>query len=96
MVYKGFKGKFIYWGVALLLTSLVMGALTMALVNMYVGAVLMVGMIISGFFYIGGRQKKGLHDKTRSSGVFISANRLSKINSIYGQAKRIPDSLSGH
>jgi len=52
MVYKGFKGKFIYWGVGLLLAALVIGALTMAIINMYLGAVVMTGIIIGGFNHI--------------------------------------------
>jgi len=86
--YKGFKGRFIYWGVGILLLSLVFGALSMALINMYVGAVIMLVMIIGGFFYIGIRQKRGLYDKTRSIGIHLQTNHLSKIN-LYGKAKRI-------
>lgn len=88
LTYKGFKGRFIYWGVGILLLSLVIGAMSMALINMYAGAVIMVAMIIGGFFYIGSRQKRGLHDKTRSGGIYRHTNQLSKIN-FYGKAKRI-------
>ena len=34
LIFKGFKGKFIYWGIASLLAGLVFGALTMTLINM--------------------------------------------------------------
>ncbi|WP_426329086.1 plasmid transfer protein [Pedobacter sp. R-06] len=88
LTYKGFKGRFIYWGVGILLLSLVIGALIMALVNMYVGAVIMLTLIIGGFFYIGICQKRGLHSKTRSNGVYLQTNHLSKIN-LYGKTKRI-------
>lgn len=88
LTYKGFKGRFIYWGVGTLLFSLVVGATSMALINMYFGAVLMVGSILAGFFYIGSRQKNGLHDKTRSRGIYLQSNHLSKLNR-YGKAKRI-------
>jgi hypothetical protein len=86
MVYKGFKGKFIYWGVGLLLSALVIGALTMAMINMYLGAMVMIGIIVLGFFYIGARQKKGLHDKSFLRGIFYPVNQLSKINR-YAKAK---------
>ncbi|WP_443938828.1 plasmid transfer protein [Pedobacter sp. MW01-1-1] len=88
LTYKGFKGKYIYWGVGILLLSLVLGALSMALINMYVGATLMILLIIAGFFYIGLRQERGLHDKTSSKGIYLHINHLSKIN-LYGKAKRI-------
>lgn len=86
MVYKGLKGKFIYWGVGLLLSALVIGALTMAMINMYLGAVVVAGIMVAGFFYIGARQKKGLHDKTISRGIFYPGNQLFKINK-YAKAK---------
>jgi len=84
--YKGFKGRFIYWGVGTLLFSLVIGAVSMALINMYFGAVLMVACILGGFLLIGSRQKNGLHDKTRSKGIYLHSNQLSKLNR-YGKAK---------
>jgi hypothetical protein len=58
LTYKGFKGRFIYWGLGMLLLSLVSGALLMAIISMYIGAIVMIGMLISGFFWIGSRQKK--------------------------------------
>ena len=88
LVYKGFKGKFIYWGVGCLLFGLVAGALSMALINKYVGAIIMVGVIVGGLFYTAGKQKKGLYSKIRYSGVFIHASNLKKINH-YGKKNRV-------
>ncbi|MEH3115743.1 plasmid transfer protein [Pedobacter terrae] len=88
LTYKGFKGRFIYWGIGVLLLSLVIGALTMALINMYVGAVIMLSLMIGGFYYIGMCQKRGLHHKTRATGIFLQTSHLSKINH-YGKTKRI-------
>lgn len=71
LVFKGFKGKFIYWGLASLLSGLIFGALTMTLVNMWLGALVLVGSILGGLFYTAGKQKSGLHTKCRTRNIYI-------------------------
>jgi hypothetical protein len=71
LVFKGFKGKFIYWGIASLLAGLVLGALTMSLVNMWLGAIVLTGCIAGGLAYTAAKQKGGLNAKTRSSNIYI-------------------------
>jgi hypothetical protein len=58
LIFRGFRGKFIYWGLGSLLAGLVLGALTMSLVNMWLGAIVLVGSIVGGLLYIAGKQKK--------------------------------------
>lgn len=84
LVFKGFQGKFIYWGVGILLGGLVIGALTMSLVNMWLGALVLAGSITGGFFYLAGKQKKGLHSKTRSRGILIHTLNFKNLHS-YGR-----------
>ncbi|WP_345949007.1 plasmid transfer protein [Mucilaginibacter sp. PAMB04274] len=88
LVFKGFKGKFIYWGVGCLLLGLVAGSITMALVNMWVGAVVLVGSIVGGLFYTAGRQKGGLHSKSRSPGIYAHRANLKNLQA-YAAKKRI-------
>ncbi|WP_183573800.1 plasmid transfer protein [Mucilaginibacter sp. X5P1] len=88
LVFKGFQGKYIYWGVGILLGGLVLGALTMSLVNMWLGAVVLAGSITGGLLYLAGKQKKGLHNKSRSRMVLIHPANLKKIKS-YGRENRI-------
>jgi hypothetical protein len=71
LIFRGFKGKFIYWGIGSLLTGLVLGALTMSLVSMWLGAFVLVGCITGGLLYTASKQKKGLHSKRRSAGIYI-------------------------
>ncbi|WP_432328096.1 plasmid transfer protein [Mucilaginibacter sp. P25] len=71
LIFKGFKGKFIYWGIGFLLVGLVLGALTMSLINMWLGAMVLIGCIVGGLLFTATRQKKGLHLKTRSSAIYI-------------------------
>lgn len=79
LIFKGFKGKFIYWGAACLLSALVLGALAMSLVNMYLGVTILTGCLLGGMFYISGKQKRGLHEKTRSRGIYICPPQLKNI-----------------
>ncbi|MGY3055524.1 hypothetical protein ACVWYG_003745 [Pedobacter sp. UYEF25] len=92
LVYKGFKGKFIYWGIGCLLSGLVTGSVSMALINKYVGAIVMVVVIVGGLLYTATQQKKGLHRKIRYSGIFIHAVNLKKINQ-YAKKNRIYNAI---
>ena len=71
LIFKGFKGKFIYWGLASLLIGLVAGALVMSLINMWLGAFVLVGCITGGLIYTASRQKGGLHAKSRNTNILI-------------------------
>lgn len=71
LVYRGFKGKFIGWGIGSLAFGLVGGGLTGALTSMYLGGLVTILAIAGGLTYTFHRQKGGLHDKTRNKGVFI-------------------------
>lgn len=71
LIFKGFKGKFIYWGIASLLAGLVLGALTMTLINMWLGALVLIGCIVGGIVFTAGKQKAGLHTKTRTITIQI-------------------------
>ena len=71
LIFKGFKGKFIYWGLASLLTGLVFGALTMSLINMWLGAMVLIGFIVGGLAFTASKQKGGLHAKSRNSNIYI-------------------------
>lgn len=80
LVFRGFKGKYIYWGVGSLLAGLVLGALTMSLINMWLGAIVLIGSVVGGLLYIAGKQKKGLHNKSRPQGIFIHQVNFRRIN----------------
>ena len=71
LVFKGFKGKFIYWGVGWLVCGLVLGALCMILINMYFGVLVLTAAIGGGLWYTAETQKKGLHSKRRSNGLYL-------------------------
>ena len=88
LIFRGFKGKFIYWGLGSMLAGLVLGALIMSLINMWLGAIVLVGCMVGGLFFTAGKQKHGLHNKTRSRDIFIHQINLKKINN-YGRKTSI-------
>jgi hypothetical protein len=71
LIFRGFKGKFIYWGIGSLLAGLVVGSLTMSLVNMWLGTILLIGCITGGLLFTASKQKQGLHSKSRSNKIYI-------------------------
>lgn len=76
--YRGFKGKFIYWGIGFLVLGLLSGGVIGAFTNKYLGGLLTCIFIVAGLFYTFQRQKKGLFSKTRTMGVFVHPAVLKK------------------
>lgn len=76
--YRGFKGKFIYWGVGSLVGGLVLGGLIGALTNMVLGTLATLALMAGGIAYTMHRQQGGLHDKARHTGVFIHPIQLNR------------------
>jgi hypothetical protein len=80
LIFKGFKGKFIYWGLGSILAGLVLGALIMSLVNMWIGAIVLISCMTGGLFYTAGKQKGGLHNKGRTKNIYILNHYVRKIS----------------
>lgn len=79
LIFKAFKGKFIYYGLGVLIGSLLIGTILIVSISIYVGAIVLVGGIIGGLLFIASKQKKGLHSKDKSKGIYIVTNcRISK------------------
>lgn len=86
--YKGFKGKFIYWGLGFLLLGLVAGAITMTVISKWFGAIVLVGCIVGGLLYTGSSQKRGLHTKKRHNAIYVHKSILILLNK-YEKEERI-------
>ena len=78
LIYKGFKGKFIFWGLGSLLGGLVIGAIISSVVSSFLGIVLGVGMVVGGLYYTAQHQKKGLHSKKRDNRIYVPQIRFSR------------------
>ncbi|TSJ40950.1 plasmid transfer protein [Mucilaginibacter corticis] len=86
LVYRGFKGKFIYWGIGALLAGLVFGGLTITLVNIWLGTLVLISCIAGGLVFVASRQKQGLHSKAGGSAILIHPSNLKKLHR-HGQTK---------
>lgn len=76
LIYRGFKGKFIYWGIGSLVSGLILGGLVGAFTSMYLGGFLTITLICAGLGYTFYRQKDGLHTKKRHKGVIVHPVKL--------------------
>ena len=76
LIYRGFKGRFIAWGIASLIIGLVTGGVIGTLTSMYLGGFLTILLTATGLGLIFQRQKAGLYAKTRDPGVFIHPIKL--------------------
>lgn len=86
LIYKGFQGKFIGWGIGSLVISLVAGGVIGSLTSMFLGGIITVGGFIGGLVLTAQQQKKGLHFKTRHVGVFVFGNDFKKLR--YGSQQK--------
>jgi hypothetical protein len=71
LIYRGFRGKFIAWGIGSLVIGLVSGGIIGALTSMYLGGFFTILNASAGMFYTFHRQKGGLYNRTRHRGVMI-------------------------
>lgn len=76
LVYKGFKGRYMYWAIGFILLGLVLGAIILTTVNIVVGLIAMAAIFGGGIYYTSQRQKGGLYDKTRSNGIYVHRTNL--------------------
>ncbi|MBB6131518.1 plasmid transfer protein [Mucilaginibacter lappiensis] len=79
LIYKGFKGKFIYWGIGTLASGLVVGAFVIAAISKLFGFLLMIGIMGGGLFLVARKQKQGLFNKTRNPGIYVQRANLKNI-----------------
>ena len=80
-VFKGYKGKFIYYAAGGILLSIVIGAIGTSY-NMIFGVIAMVIGVVATIYFVGHFQKtKGLFNKTKSGNIiWVHQNRTRKLN----------------
>lgn len=71
LVFRSFKGKYIYYGVGSILLGLLGTMVVSSLVNIWYGLLTMAIVLGGGLTYTGIMQKKGLHSKKRDLGIYI-------------------------
>lgn len=76
LIYRGFKGKFIYYAVVSIMGGMLSGGLVGAFTNMVFGCLCILVFMTAGMVYTISKQKKGLFDKTHHRGIFIHPSKI--------------------
>ena len=71
LVFKMFKGKFIYYGAAVLVTGIIFAGLITALLSSIIGLIVLFVVTVPGLLYVIRKQKDGLHNKKREKSIFL-------------------------
>lgn len=85
LVYKGFKGKYVYWALATVISGVMLGGLISAILGIMAGAFTMAIIFCGGISYTSQEQRKGLHNKNKEQGYFVHQTNLNG----YGKKKNI-------
>ncbi len=71
LVFKMFKGKFIYYAAGVLVGGIIIAGLITAIVSSIVGLVGLFILTVPGLLFVLNKQKEGLHGKKREKAIFI-------------------------
>ena len=71
LVFKMFKGKFIYYGAAVLVAGIIIAGLITALLSSIIGLIVLFIVTVPGLLYVIHKQKDGLHNKKREKSIFL-------------------------
>ncbi len=71
LVFKMFKGKFIYYGAAVLVAGIIIAGLVTALFSSIIGLIVLFVVTVPGLLYVIYKQKDGLHNKKRERAIFL-------------------------
>ena len=78
LVFKMFKGQFIYWGTGAIIVGLLLCMIFTALVNLIAGILLFAITTGGGLSLTAIQQRKGLHSKNGQIGIFIYQSNYQK------------------
>lgn len=71
LVFKMFKGKFIYYAAGVLVGGIIIAGLITAIISSIVGLISLFILTVPGLLYVINKQKEGLHNKKREKAIFI-------------------------
>lgn len=71
LIFKGFKGKFIYIGGACIISALLLCAIVSTLASFMWGGITFVIVMFGGLGITSQLQRKGLHRKDKRKGIYI-------------------------
>lgn len=82
LVFKGFRGRYIYWAIGFVVTGIVLTALIGTIFNILFGVLVFAIVTGGGIFYTSQRQKNGLYDKTRNNAIYVFKVNLRGIRNV--------------
>lgn len=82
LVYKGFKGRYMYWAIGFVILGLVLAGLIGAVFNLIAGVIIMAAVTGGGIYYTSRKQRKGLYDKKRDKGIYVFQINLRGIRNV--------------
>ena len=71
LVFKGFKGKFIYWAVGGCGISILIGGIIAATISNIIGTLIILVLGVGTLMFVTNKQKNGLYDRQKKYGIFI-------------------------
>lgn len=76
LVFKMFKGKYIYWAMGSIITGIVTGGVISATVSSVIGIMSMAFISAPLLLFVITKQKLGLHTKNKYNGVLIHSPKF--------------------
>ena len=77
LMFKGFKGRYIYWGIATIVIALIVGCIGCIFIDTLIGLLIMAVYLGTSLFVIYKKQEKGLHNKKKDTNtLYIFKNQL--------------------
>lgn len=78
LVFKSFKGQYIYWGVGSILVGLLLCMILSSLLGLLAGILALSIVTGGGLLFTAIQQKKGLQTKAKHPGIFIHQSNYQK------------------
>jgi hypothetical protein len=76
LMFRGFKGKFIYMGFGSIIGALILCIIVSTVTSFMWGGLTLVVVMVGGLALTATQQKKGLHQKDNRKGVFIVSHSI--------------------
>jgi hypothetical protein len=78
LVFKMFRGRFIYWGLGSIVLGLLLCMALSSLINLFAGIVALAIITGGGLALTATKQRKGLHAKNRHPGIHIHPSKYTR------------------
>lgn len=75
LCFKGFKGRYIFWGAGFIVSSIVLGVITMTFLGTLIGLVLIIVILGGGLFYTYKKQSVSLYDIRNDNDIIFYVNK---------------------